>query len=151
MAAFFGSASHTLDPKGRATIPAAYREALGSDFTIGLNSNFTSIALYPKEEWDKLNHLLERIAYSDAKAMKYKRKITGNSFVGYELDGQGRVLLPAPLRDGVGISKNICFVGVGEFLEIWDEARYRNEMDISEEVNDELLDYVNNRYFATDR
>ena len=151
MAAFFGNASHTLDPKGRATIPAAYREALGSSFTIGLNSNFTAMALYPKEEWDKLSHMLERIPYSDTKAMKYKRLINSNSFVGFELDGQGRVLLPAPLRDRVGITKNICFVGVGEFLEIWDEARYRSEMDVSEEVNDELLEYVNDRYFASDR
>ena len=48
-AEFSGNYSHNIDPKGRATIPAAYREALSEGFTIGLNNDFNAIALYPAE------------------------------------------------------------------------------------------------------
>ena len=50
---FTGSAKHTLDPKGRIFIPANYREALGENFTIGLNNDLRTIAFYPKERWDE--------------------------------------------------------------------------------------------------
>ena len=148
MAAFFGNASHTLDPKGRATIPAAYREALGSSFTIGLNYSDTAMVLYPKEKWDKISQDLARIPESDAKGMRYVLKIAGFSFVGCDLDAQGRVLLPASLRARAHISKNICFVGAVNHLEIWDEERYNNEIDSYQSDKDELMQYVNDRYFS---
>ena len=46
---FSGNFAHTIDPKGRVTIPAAYREARAAGVTIGLNTQFAAIALYPKE------------------------------------------------------------------------------------------------------
>lgn len=150
MAAFFGNATHTLDPKGRATIPSLYRDALGSCFTIGFNSQFTALALYPKEKWDQVSESLARIPNSDARGMLYVRMIASNSFVGCDLDAQGRILLPAPLREKAGISKAIRFVGVGQYLEIWDEDRYRREMELAEESNEDLLSYVNDRYFSSD-
>ena len=49
---FSGNYAHTIDPKGRVTIPSAYREALGESFTIGLNNEFNAIALYPVQKWE---------------------------------------------------------------------------------------------------
>ena len=49
MESFTGSAVHTIDPKGRVFIPTNYREALGSDFTIALNNDLRTIAMYPRE------------------------------------------------------------------------------------------------------
>ena len=51
MESFTGSAVHTIDPKGRVFIPTNYREALGSDFTIALNNDLRTIAMYPREIW----------------------------------------------------------------------------------------------------
>ena len=144
---FAGNFAHTIDPKGRVTIPAAFREALADGFTIGLNNQFAAIALYPKAKWNEKCEQLARIPESDIMGTRYVRLITGNSFSGCELDNQGRVLLPATLRAKVGMDKAIRFVGMGGYLEIWDEQRYLRESDVSEQSIDDLLNYVNGQYY----
>lgn len=148
---FSGNFAHNIDPKGRVTIPAAYREALSGGFTIGLNNQFAAIALYPKEKWEEKCEQLSRIPESDIKGTRYVRLITGNSFSDCELDGQGRVLLPVTLRQKAGLDKSIRFVGMGQYLEIWDESRYVAENEQDEENVDDLLDYVNGQYYQTPR
>lgn len=144
---FAGNFAHTIDPKGRVTIPAAFREALAEGFTIGLNNQFAAIALYPKAKWNEKCEQLAKIPESDIMGTRYVRLITGNSFSGCELDNQGRVLLPATLRAKVGMDKAIRFVGMGGYLEIWDEQRYLRESDVSEQSIDDLLNYVNGQYY----
>lgn len=144
---FSGNFAHNIDPKGRVTIPAAYREALSGGFTIGLNNQFAAIALYPKAKWEEKCEQLSRIPESDIKGTRYVRLITGNSFSDCELDGQGRVLLPATLRQKAGLDKAIRFVGMGQYLEIWDESRYVAENEQDECNIDDLLDYVNGQYY----
>ena len=144
---FAGNFAHTIDPKGRVTIPAAFREALADGFTIGLNNQFAAIALYPKAKWNEKCEQLAKIPESDIMGTRYVRLITGNSFSGCELDNQGRVLLPATLRAKVGMDKAIRFVGMGGYLEIWDEERYLRESDVSEQSIDDLLNYVNGQYY----
>ena len=147
-AEFSGNYTHNIDPKGRATIPAAYREALGDGFTIGLNNAFNAIALYPVDKWQDMSARLDRIPDSDARGMAYVRLIKAFSFTNQSLDSQGRVLLPAVLRQKVGMDKAITFVGVGRFLEIWDTARFNEFCIASEENFADLMDYVNDRYFG---
>ena len=144
---FSGNFAHNIDPKGRVTIPAVYRAALSEGFTIGLNNQFAAIALYPTAKWEEKCEQLSRIPESDIKGTKYVRLITGNSFADCELDGQGRVLLPATLRQKAGLDKGIRFVGMGQYLEIWDESRYLAESEQEEENIDDLLDYVNGQYY----
>lgn len=145
-AEFSGNFAHTVDAKGRITIPAAYRDALGEGFTIGMNSKFTAVALYPRAKWEKISDDLSRIPDTDAEGMRYVRLINGNSFAGCDLDGQGRVLIPPTLRQKAALAKEIRFVGIGQYLEVWDENRYLAESEAAE--NDEqLLDYVNSTYF----
>jgi len=148
---FSGNFAHNIDPKGRVTIPAAYREALAEGFTIGLNNQFAAIALYPKAKWEEKCEQLSRIPESDIMGMRYVRLITGNSFSDCELDGQGRVLLPATLRQKAGLDKAIRFVGMGQYLEIWDEERYIAVNKQDEENIDDLLNYVNGQYYQLPR
>ena len=148
VAEFSGNYTHSIDPKGRVTIPAAYREALGEGFTIGLNNEFNAIALYPEEKWQSMSEKLDRIPDSDVRGMAYVRLIKSFSFTNQSLDGQGRALLPAVLRQKAGMDKAIRFAGMGRWLEIWDEDRFvascaQSEMDIGA-----LLDYVNDRYYS---
>ena len=145
---FSGNYTHNIDPKGRATIPSAYREALGDGFTIGLNNEFNAIALYPTEIWQEMSERLNRIPDSDASGMAYVRLIKAFSFPGQRLDGQGRVLLPAVLRQKAGMEKAIRFAGMGRWLEIWDEDRFAAACAQSETDIGALLEYVNDRYFS---
>ena len=147
-AEFSGNYTHNIDPKGRATIPAAYREALGYGFTIGLNNEFNAIALYPADKWREMSAMLDRIPASDARGMAYVRLIKAFSFTNQSLDGQGRVLLPAVLRQKAGMDKAIRFAGMGRWLEIWDEDRFVASCAQSESDIGALLNYVNDRYFS---
>lgn len=145
---FSGNYTHNIDPKGRVTIPAAYREALGERFTIGLNNDFSAIALYPVEKWQDMSERLDRIPDSDVRGMAYVRLIKAFSFTEQQLDGQGRVLLPQALRKKAGMEKAIRFVGVGRYLEIWDEDRFAATCEQNEFNFEELLSYVNDRYYS---
>ena len=121
---FSGHYAYSIDPKNRVTIPANYRETLGEHFTLSINSDLTALALYPKEEWDGFSEVLSRIPKSDTRGMAYVRFIQAYSFPDQELDRQGRLLLPAVLRERVGLTQKIYFVGAGSLLEIWDEAKF---------------------------
>ena len=145
---FSGNCLHTIDPKGRVTVPAAYREILSQGFTIGLNNEFQAIAIYPRDKWTEKCEQMDRIPESDIKGTAYVRLIMGNSFPDSELDGQGRVLLPLTLRQKTGMSKNIRFVGMGRYLEIWDDEKYTASCSKGEASIEELLNYVNEKYYT---
>ena len=147
-AEFSGNYTHNIDPKGRVTIPAAYREALGDGFTIGLNNQFNAIALYPVEKWQQMSERLDRIPDSDVRGMAYVRLIKAFSFTNQSLDNQGRALLPAVLRQKAGMDKAIRFAGMGRWLEIWDENRFVETCEQTETDIDALLSYVNDRYYS---
>jgi MraZ protein len=144
-----GNYTHNLDPKGRATIPAAFREAFSEGFTVGLNNDFNAIALYPPDKWAEIGLRLDRIPDADAKGMAYVRLIKAFSFPGQALDGQGRVLIPQALRQQAGVEKAIRFVGVGRYLEIWDEDRFIRQFAAAREDVENLMAYVNDRYFGS--
>ena len=144
-----GNYTHNLDPKGRATIPAAFRDAFTDGFTVGLNNDFSAIALYPPEKWNEIGEKLNRIPDADAKGMAYVRLIKSFSFPGQTLDGQGRVLIPQALRQQAAVEKEIRFVGVGRFLEIWDEGRFMRQFMAARENVEQLMAYVTDRYFGS--
>ena len=144
---FSGNFAHTIDPKGRVTIPAAYREALSGGFTIGLNNDFSAIALYPEEKWRDMSEKLDRIPDSDVRGMAYVRLVKAFSFTNQNLDSQGRVLLPQVLRQKAGMDKAIRFSGMGRYLEIWDEARFMATIGAAETDVAALLEYIDDRYF----
>lgn len=146
-AEFSGNYTHTIDSKGRATIPVAYREALGGNFTVGLNNEFNAIALYPSDKWELIGERLDKIPESDVRGMAYVRLIKAFSFTNQNLDAQGRVLLPSALRQKAGMTRDIRFAGVGRYLEVWDEQRFIETCAMTEQDIDSLLEYVNDRYY----
>lgn len=152
MEAFSGSAVHTLDPKGRVFMPTCYRKALGETFTISLNNDLRTIALYPNDVWREMCNNLARIPVVDRQAKNYVRYVLGNSFTECSLDGQGRVLVPQTLRNMFELteSKDVRFIGVGECLELWNAEKYRGLEMTPNEQADRVLDYIYERYFRND-
>ncbi len=144
--AFSGSFDHSLDGKGRAIIPSSYREALGQDFTITINPMRTAVAIYPKEEWDKQLERLRRINPLDKTGLNYERYLMSVSFSGNNIDAQGRVLIPQKLRSKIGLTRDIVFVGLNDYIEIWDADVYAKMEAETESEFDTLVDYVYEKY-----
>ena len=146
VAEFSGNYTHNIDPKGRVTIPAAYREALGYGFTIGLNNEFNAIALYPVDKWQDMSARLDRIPDSDARGMAYVRLIKAFSFTNQSLDSQGRVLLPVKLRQYIlGDVKDVEISGALDHIRIVDSAIGLAEdtyyKEHHEEIRNEIAEY----------
>ena len=144
--AFSGSFDHSLDGKGRVIIPASFREALGEDFTLTINPNKTAVAIYPKAVWDQQLERLSHINPMDKVGLQYERYVMSVSFSGNSMDAQGRVLIPAKLRAKIGLTRDIVFVGVNRYIEIWDAEVYQKTEADTEEDFDSLVDYVYNKY-----
>lgn len=143
---FSGSFDHSLDGKGRVIIPSSFREALGDDFTITINPDKTAVAIYPKAMWDKQLERLARIDPLDKIGARYERYLMSVSFSGNSMDAQGRVLIPQKLRTKIGLTRDIVFIGVNGYIEIWDaEAHARTEAE-TEENFEEYTDYVHHKY-----
>lgn len=149
MDAFSGSAVHTIDPKGRVFVPTNYREALGENFTISLNNDLRTLALYPQATWKAMCETLARIPSVDRFAKNYVRYVLGNTYTDCNLDGQGRILVPQTMRAMFDLkeSKDVRFIGVGECLEIWNVEKYHGLEMVPDEQADRVLDYIYERYF----
>ncbi|MDD7173636.1 MAG: division/cell wall cluster transcriptional repressor MraZ [Clostridiales bacterium] len=144
--AFSGSFDHSLDGKGRVIIPASYRDALGEDFTITINPNKTAVAIYPKAIWDRQLERLSQINPMDKIGLQYERYLMSVSFSGNSMDAQGRVLIPAKLRAKIGLTRDIVFVGLNHYIEIWDAEVYARMEAETEAQFDTLADYVYEKY-----
>lgn len=96
---FFGAYNHSIDGKGRMIVPQNFREKLGSDIVIGLNLAQNSIAIFPRKVWQKRLDKLTELAEKDVSAEAFLERFAMFSFDNCTFDTQGRVLLPAVLRD----------------------------------------------------
>jgi len=144
--AFSGSFDHSLDGKGRVIIPASFREALGEDFTLTINPNKTAVAIYPKAMWDQQLERLSHINPMDKIGIQYERYVMSVSFSGNSMDAQGRVLIPIKLRNKIGLQRDIVFVGLNSYIEIWDAEVYANMEAQTEADFEDISDYVYQKY-----
>ena len=139
---FLGEYQHTLDVKGRITIPSRFREQLLERFvaTKGLDN---CIFLYPMDEWQAIENKLKSLPFTRADVRSFARFFfSGASEL--EVDKQGRVVLPGNLRDYAGIDKDVVIIGVGTRVEIWsyDSWNEYNQSAASgyEEIAESLVD-----------
>lgn len=139
---FMSEYQHTLDAKGRVIIPLKFREQLGEEFVIakGLEK---CLFVYSKEEWDKFTEKLSEIPQlSNGNGRKLVRYfISGASEC--EIDKQGRILIPATLRNFADLSKDVTLAGVGKRIEIWDRTAWEeyNNFDDIEGLAESLVEY----------
>ncbi len=122
MAELLGTHSYALDPKGRVSLPARFREAFadGCWLTIGQDN---CLYVFPKAEWERRAAEVGSPLLSDAAGRAYGRMFFGKAHEA-DLDSQGRVTIPGRLREEVGITKDVIVLGVMDRMEIWDRAAY---------------------------
>ncbi len=124
-----GTYFHSVDEKGRLAVPSKLRVELGDPFYVTCLSA-DCLCAYSEEEWQKFADKLNAIPQTDAKAQRHVRMIF-SSACKCEPDKQGRVLLPALLREKVGIDKEAVMIGASYRAEIWAKEKWQafiNEM-----------------------
>lgn len=132
---YYGEYSHSIDPKGRTIVPSKLREALGDHFVITKGMDGCLMA-YDMEAWEEFAARLKELPTMTNKNARQFARHFGGSATDVECDSQGRVLIPANLRNYAGMSKDAVFLGLGDRIEIWSKDRY--ETDATGEDMDEI-------------
>ena len=119
MAELLGTHSYQLDPKGRISLPARFREAFadGAVLTLGQDG---CLFCFPRAEWEERSREVRSLPLSDAEGRAYARMFFGKAEA-VDLDSQGRLLIPQRLRNEAGIRKEAVVLGVFDRMEVWDK------------------------------
>ena len=137
---FFGGYDHTLDSKGRLIIPNAYRKPLGETFTISVTPDGEGIALYPEQVFDDMLADLYELNRLDEYVQKYLAYLGKMSYRHMEADTQGRILIPAKLRQRIlGDAKELEISGAMDHVRIVDSAKGAEEDDFFDLNRKEIL------------
>ena len=129
---FIGEYNHSIDAKGRLIVPSKFREAWGDTFfvTKGLDG---CLSVYPTEEWKIFESKLRSLPITNKNARKFTRFFLAGASE-CEIDKQGRILIPAPLREYAGLVKDAVLVGVSSRIEIWSRDKWAeiNDIDVDD-------------------
>ncbi|MPZ86800.1 MAG: division/cell wall cluster transcriptional repressor MraZ [Nitriliruptorales bacterium] len=119
---FLGEYQHTLDPKGRVILPSAFRDELeeGLVMTVGLDHCLT---IHPLADWQRVLENLRALRTTDRRERMFARMLTASAHP-ETLDRQGRVTIPARLREYARLRKEITVVGADSRLELWDNEAW---------------------------
>lgn len=137
---FGGEYSHSIDAKGRITIPAKLRAELGENPVVSRGAEH-NLDLRSQEGWDNLVKAVLNSPASLSKKRQMKRELFSKACV-CNYDKQGRILIPAELRKMADITKEVMVVGVGDMVELWDKERYMNLDVMNDEEFADLADQV---------
>lgn len=132
---FRGEWVHKVDSKGRVSIPADFRRALAEgDPANPNNPNFVLIyglaengylEGYSAQGIEALEGQIEALDYGVEREFLEDVMLTQSQ--GLSVDDNGRIVLPAHMRDRLGTSGEVIFAGTGEKFRIWEPAKYEAE------------------------
>ena len=119
-----GEYNHTIDAKGRLIIPSKFRDSLGVEFVVtkGLDG---CLFVYDNKEWSAFEEKLKSLPLTNKDARQFVRFFLAGATLA-EVDKQGRILVPANLREFAGLEKEVVLVGVASRVEIWSKARWED-------------------------
>jgi MraZ protein len=131
---FSGTYYFTVDAKGRIIIPAPFREIISANYSTKLYVTNAPvdpcIRIYPLEEWSKLQDEVRTKPSSDRHIKFFLRRVIASA-VEIDLDKQGRILIPAALRENAHINGNVVIAGQVKWLELWDRDEWDKLVDLS--------------------
>ena len=114
-----GQFSHSIDAKGRLFIPASLRKELGQTFHVTVGQDHC-LSVYSDESWAAFMAKLKELSYNEVKKLRALFAYAADC----EPDSQGRILIPAKLRDYAGLTKEVVVVGSFDRAEIWSAERW---------------------------
>ena len=142
---FYGEYVHTLDEKNRFILPARFRETAQQHntstfyITRGLDK---CLFLFPEKEWRRQEEAFRALPLTSKEARRFNR-IYFSGAVEINLGKQGRILIPAYLKNFAGIDKEIVVIGVSSRIEIWARERwqefYNSAIEDFEDIAERLI------------
>lgn len=122
---FLGEFEYRIDDKGRMPFPPRFRPYF-KDGIIIAPSPEKCLAVYTLPEWKKLADSLTSSSLPPSKLRKINRALFATAFH-TNMDAQGRISLPAALRQYAGIGEDVIIAGANSYLELWDKAHWNTE------------------------
>ncbi len=129
---FMGRYNHTIDPKGRLSIPSKYREILGEEFVVSKGMD-GCLFVYAEGDWKVFEEKLASLPLINEEARQFARFFLSGA-MNVTVDKQGRILMPQDLRDFAGLEKDVVLAGMGGRIEIWSLDRWNansSQVDIN--------------------
>lgn len=124
---FLGQFQHSIDEKGRMTIPVRFRDLLedGAYITEGFESN---LLVLTKDNFEAMSEKIEKLSLTNPRAREFKRIFFGGASR-VEFDRAGRILIPVFLRDKAQLIGEAIVVGMGESFEIWSPDIWKQQQE----------------------
>ena len=121
-----GTYEHRIDAKYRLVLPAKIREKLGDVVVVAAGLD-NCVSLFSGEDWDNFAEKIKKLPfYSNARFRDFARVMLGSAHE-TPLDGMGRILLPAVLREYAQLKQEVIISGAGDHAEIWDRERWASK------------------------
>jgi MraZ protein len=139
---FRGTFEHTIDDKGRVSVPARWREmiqATGDDRLVITRFFFSSakcLDVYPNAAWADLEDKLRVKPRFDLHVLRFQTYYF-SSAQDCALDKQGRILLPPSLREYAGLKRDVALASAQEKFRIFDREQWKQ---VSEEAERALME-----------
>lgn len=129
---FLGTYTPRLDDKGRLILPAKYRDRLASGLVVTRGQE-RCLYIYPMDEFIQVADAAGRAPTTNKEVRDYQRVLL--SAASDEIpDKQGRVIIPAVLRDYAGLTRDCTVIGAGKHVELWDTAAWTTYLETTEQA-----------------
>jgi MraZ protein len=125
---FLGQFYHTLDEKGRLTIPARFRELLGPNGAFILRGFDQNLMVLSSASFEVIYRRINQMSMTDPTARLLRRLIFSTA-ASVEFDKIGRFILPQFLRTEAAIQNEAVVVGAGDYIEIWSPGRWNGQVE----------------------
>lgn len=122
---FLGEFEHSIDSKGRLTIPAKFKEPLAGGIVItrGLDG---CLWAFSREEWQKVSEIITSLPMANTEARRFTRFMFSSASESIP-DRNGRVIIPQKLLQHANIDRDVVVAGVMNKIEIWNPERWQEE------------------------
>jgi MraZ protein len=139
---FYGEFDYKVDEKGRVPVPPRFRSAL-KDGIVLTPGQEKCVTCYTPQEWRKISTQLTPSGLSRSKMRKLSRALFATAF-STRIDGQGRIAIPAPLREHAEIVDDVVIAGANTYLEIWNKELWEEEKAASQEQAWHIIESLEN-------
>ena len=122
---FLGEYEHKIDAKGRVAIPPKFRGEFWEGIVLARGLERCILA-YPPSVWKEIAERFDTMPIARSKSRRISRVIFATAF-SLELDEQGRLVMPPPLRQHAEIKETVVIAGINNYLEIWSKELWEEE------------------------